>query len=138
MGTGLKLYRAKAHPDHWIGEDKHGALLLFPAKPKGWASRTPYVGSKQELEEISPTFARGTKWPGAIGGKARDPSGKPSRRVTGIRGTDDERDTWQRASAAKELSLYEWIRRALNEVAARDLSEATARPARAKRSRSKP
>lgn len=130
MAAGLKLYRSKAHPDHWIGEDRHGALSLFPAKPRGWASRTPYVGAKHDLEEVSPMLARGTRWPGAIGGKARDPSGKPSVRVIGIRATEAERETWQQAAEARGITLAEWTREALNDYAAR--------PARSKRSKSKP
>lgn len=133
MTTGLKLYRSKAHADHWIGEDRHGALLLFPAKVRGWASRTPFVGSRLELEEVSPVLARGTKWPGAVGGKSRDPSGKPSRTV-GIRATDDERTAWQRAADASGIRLTDWARRSLNQVAAR----AAPKVARPKRSKGKP
>ena len=133
MTTGLKLYRSKAHADHWIGEDRHGALLIFPAKPRGWVSRTPFPGSRLDLEEVSPVHARGTKWPGAIGGKSRDPSGKPSRTV-GIRATDDERTAWQRAADTGGISLTDWARRSLNQVAAR----ATAKVARSKRPKGKP
>jgi hypothetical protein len=125
----LKLYRSKEHPDHWIGEDRHGALLIFPAKIRGWASRTPYVASKRDLEEVSPVLARGTKWPGAIGGRARDPSGKPSRPVA-LRATDDEREKWQGAAEERDLSLAEWARESLNETADRQ--------ARAKRPKGKP
>jgi hypothetical protein len=133
MSTGLKLYRSKEHADHWIGEDRHGALLIFPAKVRGWISRTPFAGSRLDLEEVSPVLARGTKWPGAIGGKPRDPSGKPSRTV-GIRATDDERAAWQRAADASGTGLTDWARRSLNQVAAR----ATPKGARAKRSKGKP
>ena len=132
MSTGLKLYRSKAHADHWVGEDRHGALLLFPAKSRGWASRTPFTGSRLDLEEVSPVLARGTKWPGAIGGRPRHPSGKPTRTV-GIRATDDEREAWQRAAEASEISLTEWARQSLNQVAAK----ATVKGARSKRSKGK-
>ena len=125
----LTLYRSKEHADHWIGEDRHGALLIFPAKVRGWASRTPYVGSKRDLEEVSPVLARGTKWPGAIGGKIRHPSGKTSKPVA-LRATDDEREAWQRAADELGISLAEWARASLNERAAR--------PARSKRPKSKP
>ena len=135
MTTGLKLYRSKAHADYWIGEDRHGALLLFPAKIRGWASRTPFVGSRLELEEVSPVLARGTKWPGAVGGKSRDPSGKPSRTV-GIRATDDERAAWQHAADASGSSLTEWARRSLNQVAAKAAPPAS-KAARSKRPRRK-
>lgn len=75
-------------------------------------------------------LARGTKWPGAIGGKVRDPSGNPSRRVIGIRATDAEHEVWQRAAEMRGLNLGEWTRQALNEIAARQV--------RSKRSKSKP
>ena len=133
MTTGLKLYRAKAHAEHWVGEDRHGALLIFPAKARGWASRTPFSGSRLELEEVSPVLARGTKWPGAVGGKPRDPSGKPSRTV-GIRATDDERAAWQRAAEASGSSLTDWARRSLNQLAARTI----AKGARVRRSKGRP
>ena len=113
----MKLYRSKEYPDHWVGEDEHGALLLWPAKPRGWLKRTPYTGSKRVLEEVSPALARGTKWPGAIGGKLRDPSGKPSRPIA-IRATDDERAAWQRAADERETSLTVWARDTLNSAAA--------------------
>lgn len=113
--ASLKLYRSKEHPDHWVGEDKHGALLLFPSKIRGWLSRTPYVGSRSELEEVSPMQARGTKWPGAIGGKPRDPSGKPSK-IVGIRVTEDEREAWQAAADTRDVSLTEWLRLAATEM----------------------
>jgi len=118
MTTGLKLYRSEGHTEHWIGEDRHGALLIFPAKVRGWMLRTPFVGSRLDLEEVSPVLARGTKWPGAVGGRPRDPSGKPSRTV-GIRATDDERAAWQRAAEGSGISLTDWARRSLNQVAAR-------------------
>lgn len=113
----MKLYRSKEHPDHWVGEDQHGALLLWPAKPRGWQKRTPYTGSKRTLEEVSPALARGTKWPGAIGGKLRDPSGKPSHPIA-IRATDEERAAWQRAADERETNLTVWARDALNAAAA--------------------
>ena len=140
--ASLKLYRSKEHPDHWIGEDKHGALLLFPSKIRGWASRTPYTGSRAELEEVSAMSARGTKWPGAIGGKTRDPSGKPSR-IIGIRVTDAERGMWQRAANARGVSLTEWLRVAATEMLSRsptgaESSAKSKRTSRSKRSRSRP
>jgi hypothetical protein len=138
MGTGLKLFRSKEHPDHWVGEDKHGALLLFPAKPRGWASRTPYAGSRPELEEVSPMLARGTKWPGALGGKARHPSGEPSSRVIGIRGTNVEAEMWRRAAEARGLSLNDWTRQALNEIAERQAPAAAATESSPKGSSTKP
>jgi hypothetical protein len=140
--ASLKLYRSKEHPDQWVGEDKYGSLSLFPAKIRGWASRTPYNGSRAELEEVSAMLARGTKWPGAIGGKTRDPSGKPSR-IVGIRVTEAERNTWQRAADERGVSLTEWLRMAATEMLARPSAPAESsgkpkKPARSKRSRSKP
>src|SRR5947207_3920880 len=112
MTTGLKLYRSKAPATHCYTLSLHDALPIFPAKPRGWASRTPFSGSRLDLEEVSPVLARGTKWPGAVGGKPRDPRGKPSRTV-GIRATDDERTAWQRAADASEISLTNWARLSL-------------------------
>jgi hypothetical protein len=111
----LKLYRSKEHADHFVGEDQHGALLLFPAKPRGWLKRTPYVGAKRALEEVAPALARGTKWPGAIGGKPRHASGQPSKPLT-IRATDDERAAWQRAADERKTRLTAWAREMLNEA----------------------
>ena len=110
----LKLYRSKEHADHFVGEDQHGALLLFPAKARGWMKRTPYVGSKRGLEEAAPALARGTKWPGAIGGKPRAANGQPSKPLT-IRATDDERAAWQRAADERHVRLTAWARETLNE-----------------------
>jgi hypothetical protein len=141
--ANLKLYRSKEHPDHWVGVDKHGSLLLFPSKIRGWQQRTPYIGSRAELEEVSAMLARGTKWPGAIGGKTRDPSGKPSR-IVGIRVTDAEREAWQRAADARGVSLTEWLRLAATEMLAHTTTttESGAKPKRTarstKRSRNKP
>jgi hypothetical protein len=146
--ASLKLYRSKEHPNHWVGEDRYGSLLLFPAKIRGWASRTPYTGSKTELEEVSAMQARGTKWPGAIGGKTRDPSGKPSR-IIGIRVTQAERETWQVAADERGVSLTEWLRMAATEMLARTLhttattetDKASTKPkrsTRSKRSKTKP
>ena len=50
----MRLYRSSEHPDHWIGEDEHGVLMLWPARPRGWAKRTGYVGAKRQLEEVGP------------------------------------------------------------------------------------
>jgi len=89
--------------------------------------------------------ARGTKWPGAIGGKTRDPSGKPSR-IIGIRVTQAERETWQLAADERGVSLTEWLRMAATEMLARTLhttattetGKASTRPKRSKRSKTKP
>ena len=113
----MKLYRPREIPDHWVGEDRHGALLLWPAKPKGWSKRTPYTGGKRQLEEVSPTLARGTGWPGAVGGKPRALSGERSTRSIGVRATAEERAAWE--SAAGDRRLSDWIRDTLNVAAGR-------------------
>jgi hypothetical protein len=35
-------------PDHLVGEDRAGALLLFPAVPRGWAKRTVWTGMRRQ------------------------------------------------------------------------------------------
>ncbi|HWU90541.1 MAG TPA: hypothetical protein VN253_24920 [Kofleriaceae bacterium] len=112
----MKLYRARELPDAFVGEDKAGALLVFPAKPRGWGKRTPYQGSRRTLDEISPSEARGTGWPGAIGGKTRAASGEPSVYQISVRVTAEERELW--LAAAGEGRLADWIRSTLT-VAAR-------------------
>jgi len=127
----MKLYYSAEIADHWIGEDRHGALVVWPAEPRGWTHRTPYTGGKRPLEEVSPALARGTGWPGALGGKIRAPSGAPSKPV-GVRATDDERAAWERAAGERKLS--DWIRDTLNAAAAATPSP----PLRATRSKGKP
>jgi hypothetical protein len=132
----MKLYRSPEYPGQWIGTDAEGALVRWPVEPGGWAKRTPYTGGKRQLEEVSPVLARGTRWPGA--GRARrprDPSGKPSDAQIGIRATQEERATWERAADAREQSLTIWARNELNAAATRTLDElADSRP----RSKPKP
>jgi hypothetical protein len=113
----MRLYRSRDNPDHWIGEDQHGALMLWPAEPGGWAKRTAYTGGKRQLEEVEPALARGSGWPG--GGRTRKPraaSGEPSTRSIGVRATPGERAAWE--SAAGERKLSDWIRDTLNAAAA--------------------
>ena len=127
-----KLFRSKEHPGHWIGEDEHGVLMLWPAKPKGWAKRTGYAGSKRQLEEVEPELARGTGWPfGPVGRRPRE--GEASSTL-GIRVTTSERGKWQRAADVREQALTVWARGELNAAADRTLGEAEARP----RSKGKP
>jgi hypothetical protein len=112
----VRLFRSKDHPEHWIGEDEHGVLMIWPARPRGWSKRTGYSGSKRQLEEIEPSRARGSGWPG--GGTGRRPrSGEPSKSLT-IRVTDTERDAWQRAADERDRGLSDWIRDTCNEAAA--------------------
>ena len=112
----MKLYRSKDHPDHWIGEDEHGVLMVWPARPRGWTKRTGYVGTKRQLEEVEPALARGTGWPfGGRGPKARSPSGMVSKMI-GMRVTNEERAAWESAAGGRKLS--DWMRDTLNAAAA--------------------
>jgi hypothetical protein len=114
----MKLYRSKEHPDHWIGEDEHGVLMVWPARPRGWAKRTGYAGSKRQLEEVEPALARGTGWPG--GPVGRRPRGNhASDTQLGIRATSDERAAWQHAADTTERNITVWARDELNAAAAR-------------------
>jgi hypothetical protein len=115
---GLRLYRSDEHPDQLVGEDQHRALVVFPATPKGWARRTPYTGERSKLVEISPALARGTKWPGARGGRVADPSGKPRSRFVAIMATDEQRARWAAAAAERGLTLSQWTREALDAYSA--------------------
>ena len=127
-----KLYRSKEHPDHWIGEDEHGVLMIWPARPRGWLKRTGFSGSKRQLEEVDPSLARGTGWPfGPVGRRPRD--GEASSTL-GIRVTTSERAKWQRAADKHDRNLTVWARDELNEVADRMLREGATRP----RSKGKP
>ncbi|HWO20380.1 MAG TPA: hypothetical protein VNO30_16540 [Kofleriaceae bacterium] len=120
----MKLYRSPEYPNHWIGTDAEGALVRWPMEPSGWAKRTPYTGGKRQLEEVLPALARGTRWPGAgRSRRPRDPAGKPSDAQIGIRATQEERATWQRASEAREKTLAAWVRDELNAAATRTLAE---------------
>ncbi len=110
----VKLYRSREIPNHWIGEDKHGALMLWPAEPGGWAKRTAYTGGKRHLEEVEPALARGTRWPG--GGRAprpRAPSGAVSTSF-GLRVSPEERTSWKQAARERKMTLSDWVREALN------------------------
>lgn len=109
----MKLYRPRHLAGHLVGEDKAGALLLFPAEPGGWAKRTPWTGSMKSLDEISPAEGRRTRWPGAIGGAPR--AGTASKHQLGVRVTDDERTAWERAAEGAPLS--DWIRNTCNAAA---------------------
>jgi hypothetical protein len=115
LAAMLRLYRPRDIPDHLVGEDRAGALLLFPATARGWAKRTPYTGPKKALDEVKPSEGRRTGWPGAIGGKPRSETGKPSAHSIGVRVTDDERAAWEHA--AGDMRLSDWIRATLNDAA---------------------
>jgi len=111
----MKLYRSRSAPDVLVGEDKEGALMVFPNKPRGWGKRSAFRGKRGALEPIQPTEGRGTGWPGAIGGKPRDASGQPSVYQISVRVTAEERELW--LVAAGEGSLANWMRTTLTEVA---------------------
>lgn len=114
----MRLYRSKEHPDHWIGEDEHGALMRWPAQRRGWLKRTGYPGSRRALEEVEPSLARGTGWP--FGPHGRPPlRGETSKPLT-VRITDTERGAWQRAADKRKQALGEWIRDTCNTAAADD------------------
>ena len=125
-----KLYRSKEHPDRWIGEDEHGVLMIWPAKPRGWAKRTGYAGSKRQLEEVDPALARGTGWP--FGPVGRRPRGGEASSTLGIRVTSSERAKWQRAADTRERPITAWARDELNAAADRTLDETSAARPRTK------
>ena len=108
----MRLFACKALPGRWVGEDKHGGLVHWPAEPGGWAQRTPYTGSKRALEEVEPARARGTGWPGVRGG--RRPRGEAPAKPVSIRATVQERANWERAAEDHELTLSDWCRDTLN------------------------
>lgn len=113
----VKLYRSREIPDHWIGEDKHGALMLWPTERGGWAKRTAYTGGKRPLEEVEPALARGTGWPG--GGRAPKPRSASGALSTsfGIRVSPEERESWKQAAQERKMPLSDWVREALNSAA---------------------
>lgn len=132
----MKLYRSREMPDHWIGEDEHGVLMLWPARPRGWMKRRGYVGGKRQLEEIEPALARGSGWPGGgRGPKSRSGTGVISKPV-GLRATAEERAAWERAAGERKLS--DWMREALNAAAEAASGTSPSSPARASRSKGKP
>jgi hypothetical protein len=127
-----KLYQSKERPDHWIGEDEHGVLMIWPARRRGWLKRTGFSGSKRQLQEVDPALARGTGWP--FGPVGRRPRGGEASSTLGIRVTSSERAKWQRAADKRERGLTVWAREELDAAADRTLDEGGARP----RSKSKP
>src|SRR5262245_9604186 len=108
----MRLYRSKEHPEYWIGEDEHGVLMIWPARPRGYAKRTGFLGSKRQLEEIDPSFARGTGWPG--GPRGRQPRDREPAGTLGVRVTKTERAEWQRAADDCGRGITVWARDTLN------------------------
>jgi len=120
----VRLYRSKEHPDHWIGEDKHGALMTWPAEPGGWAKRTAYTGTRRQLEETEPALARGSGWPGAgRAPKPRAPSGEASTRQLAIRATTEELAAWEHRASEEDKRLSVWARDELNAAITRPRSK---------------
>ena len=117
----MKLFRSRELPGRWIGDDQHGGLVHWPAEPRGWSKRTPYTGKKRDLEEVSPTLARGTGWPGARGGRL--PRGEAPAKPVSIRATAQERANWERSAGDRELTLSDWCRDTLNRESARSRRE---------------
>jgi hypothetical protein len=120
----VKLYKSKELPGQWVGEDKHGALMTWPAEPDGWTKRTAYAGARRQLEEITPALARGSGWPGA--GRAPRPrasSGEASTRRLGIRATPTEYDAWEHRANEEDKRISDWARDELNAVVARPRSK---------------
>lgn len=108
----VKLYRAPMLPNHWVGNDKRGGLVTWPAKEHGWDERTPYDGPRRGLVEVAPALARGTGWPG--GGTGRKPaseSGQPGENRT-IRVPADEWKAWDEHAKAEGQTRSDWIRKA--------------------------
>src|SRR6185295_2438872 len=108
----MRLFRSEALPGQWIGEDKVGTLMVWPAEPRGWAKRTAYLGAKRALEEVEPMLARGSGWPGTRGGRL-PLRGSASKPLT-IRVTDQERSAWSNAADQREQGLSDWIRDTCN------------------------
>lgn len=113
----MKLYRSEALPDQWIGEDAHGALLQWPARPKGWAERTPYLGPRRGLAERPPAEARGSGWPGAGAGRPPRAGGKAATKQVAFRISDEQEARWLAAAAEEPLAV--WGRRELDAAAER-------------------
>jgi hypothetical protein len=117
----MRLFRSPDLPGRWIGEDKHGGLVHWPAEPGGWAQRTPYTGPKRALEEVEPVLARGTGWPGAGRGRPRR---HPSPVKTfGIRSTVEEISEWTECAKEERKQPSVWARDELNAAAKRARSK---------------
>jgi hypothetical protein len=122
----MRLYRSQEHPDHWIGEDEHGVLMLWSARPRGWVRRTGYLGARRQLEEVEPALARGAVRRPRTEGEVPERRGEQDDRLT-----NEERAAWEKAAGDRKLS--DWMRDTLNAAAA-----AATPPARTSRSKAKP
>jgi hypothetical protein len=119
--TEVRLYRSRDLPGRWIGEDKHGGLVHWPAEPGGWEQRTPYTGPKRVLEECEPTLARGTGWPG--GGRGRPARSGAAATTFGVRATTDEIAAWKERAKEEHKKPTVWARDELNAAVTRPRSK---------------
>ncbi len=116
----MRLYRSEDLPGQWIGEDRHGALMTWPAEARGWTRRTAYTGARRQLEEVEPALARGSGWPGA--GRAPKPraaTGEASTKRLGLRATPSEYEAWERRAEEEGKRISDWARDLLNAEAVR-------------------
>jgi hypothetical protein len=119
----MKLFRSDALPGQWIGEDRHGRLMVWPAEPRGWLKRTAYVGSKRALVPAEPAGARGTGWPGGPTGRKARTGGPSLPSPVTIRVTAEERKNWEQAAKDHGRRLSDWCRDTLNRESARPRSK---------------
>lgn len=114
----MKLFRS---PDSkvWVGEDAAGALMMWAREPGGWSKRTAYTGQRRALEEVAPSLARGTGWPGGGRGPRPRVEGERSERRVALRATNAEVETWERRAAQEGKALATWGRDELNEAVKR-------------------
>ncbi len=99
----------------WIGEDQHGDLWSWPDEIKGYLKKTKYDGTRAELHRAPSVEARGTGWPGGVGGGRRRLGGSVKGVGKVIRAAPD---LWAAAGArakAEAINLNEYVRRALAE-----------------------
>lgn len=114
----MKLYKGP-DPTVWIGEDEHGALMMWAREPGGWARRTAYTGQRRQLDEVAPSLARGTGWPGGGRGPRPRVDGEASERRVSLRATGAEVEAWGRRAAQDGKALATWGRDVLNAEVAR-------------------
>lgn len=114
----MKLFRAPHHPDHWIGEEADdGALVIWPAEPRGYTRRRSWLGGRRGLEEVESALARGTGWPGGPVGR-RPRAASPSKKF-GIHSSVAEIDAWSARAATEGKPPSVWARDELNSAAER-------------------
>jgi hypothetical protein len=116
----MKLYTSRDLVGQWVGEDKRGGLVTWPARDGGWADRTPFTGKRAQLEEVEPALARGTGWPGGGRGPRPRSGGEASNERLTLRATQAEIQAWQRRASALNKPLSTWGRDTLNAAAGAD------------------